>query len=394
MLKNKANKKRMETWLALVAIGLIIIAWIIGGQMENLNLLSSIKTQIPEIDKLEEINKASYKIYNKEDELFGYATLESSMGYGGPLLMCIAVNLQGDIINLAVINSKETPSYLEKVLDARFLENIIGKSYDDEYSIEDGVDAISSATYTSRAIVEASKKGNRFVASNELGFEVPKEISPSIRFGAKEIVLILLFIVGFFAHKNTFKHKKIVRWGTMLIGLFVIGFYYNQPFTLSMFNQLLLGYFPPLHSCLYWYLLLGGVFLVFTIENKNPYCSWFCPFGAAQECMGAIGGAKHRPIGKFKNVFKWTLRILVLLAIITALLLRNPGITSYEVFGTLFKLTGSNFQFAILGIVLVSSLFIKRPWCNYLCPIGPVTDHFAYLRKLTIDKWKRKKVNV
>ncbi|WP_111709622.1 FMN-binding protein [Lutibacter citreus] len=393
MLKNNINKNRIETRLAIISIVIIIAAWFIGRQFEDADIVSTIKVKMPEISKLEEIEKASYKIYNSKNEETGYLSIESSMGYGGPLKMAVAVDEKGKIFDLAVVSSKETPSYLKKVLSADFLDNIIGKSYNEEYSIGNKVDAISSATYSSRAILEASKKGNRFIAANVLGFNLPKEIAPSLQFGAVEIILILLFAVGYFAHKKTFKYTKIARWGTMLVGLFVIGFYYNQPFTLSMFNQLLLGYFPPIHSHLYWYLLLGGVFLVFTVENKNPYCSWFCPFGGAQECLGLVGGAKHIPIGKYKNLLKWTLRILVLLAIVVALLLRNPGVTSYEIFGTLFKLTGSNLQFGILGIVLVSSIFIKRPWCNYLCPLGPVTEHFTYVRKLIINKWKSKKEN-
>ena len=382
------HNKKSESRLAIISMMIIIVAWFIGGKFELADEVSVLKSKMPEISKLEEIGKASYKIYNSENEQLGYLTFESSMGYGGPLLMAVAVDQKGEIFDLAVINSKETPSYLEKVLNTDFLDDIIGKSYHEEYSLGKGIDGISSATYSSRAIVEASKKGNRFIAAKALGFDIPKEKSPSIQFGVVEMILILLFAVGYFAHKKTFKYTKIARWGTMLVGLFVIGFYYSQPFTLSMVNQLLLGYFPPIHSHLYWYLLLGGIFLVFTIDNKNPYCSWFCPFGAAQECMGLVGGAKHRSVGKFKNVLKWALRFLTLLAIVVALLLRNPGITSYEVFGTLFKLTGSNFQFAVLGIVLVSSMFIKRPWCNYLCPIRPITAHFTLVRKLTINKWK------
>ena len=141
-----------------------------------------------------------------------------------------------------------------------------------------------------------------------------------------------------------------------------------------MVNQALLGYFPPMHTYLYWYILLGGIFLVLTIDNKNPYCSWFCPFGAAQECMGQIGGAKITLLGRVKNFFKWFLRGLALQSIIIALLFRNPGLSGYEIFGTLFKLTGSELQFALLGIVLVVSMFIKRPWCNFLCPIAPVME--------------------
>ncbi|BAX79964.1 4Fe-4S binding protein [Labilibaculum antarcticum] len=393
MASSKINSKKIESWLAIIAMLVVIIAWFVGRQLEGADILSSVKAKMPEIVKLEKIDEATYKIYNSEEEQLGYLTMESSMGYGGPLLMAVAVDQKGKVFDLAVVNSKETPSYLKKVLDAKFLDRIIGKSYQEDYSLGKEVDGISSATYSSRAILEASKKGNRFIAANVLGFDVPKEESPTIQFGTAEMVLLLLFAVGYFAHKKTFKHTKIARWGTMLVGLFVIGFYYNQPFTLSMINQLLLGYFPPLHSHLYWYLLLGGIFLVLTVDNKNPYCQWFCPFGAAQECMGLVGGAKPRSAGKFKMVFKWTLRIITLFAIVVALLVRNPGVTSYEIFGTLFKLTGSNFQFAILGIILVSSMFVKRPWCTYLCPIGAVADHFTHVRRLIMNKWKAKRAN-
>lgn len=388
------NQRKIESWLAIFAMAAIIIAWFIGRQLEDADIVSSIKAKMPEAAKLEEIDKATYKIYDTKEKVLGYVTVESSMGYGGPLQMAVAVDQEGKIFDLIVVNSKETPSYLKKVLNADFLDDFIGKSFRDEYFLGEEIDGISSATYSSRAILEASKKGNRFIAANVLGFDVPKAATPSIQFGVPEIVLILLFLAGYFAHKKTFKYTKIVRWASMLTGLFIIGFYYNQPFTLSMINQLLLGYFPPIHSHLYWYIFLVGIFLALLLDNKNPYCSWFCPFGAAQECMGQVGGAKARSIGKFKKVFKWTLRFLILFAIIVALLLRNPGVTSYEVFGTLFKLTGSNVQFAILGIVLVASIFIKRPWCTYLCPMRPVTDHFTHIRRLIINKWKRQRVKV
>ena len=388
------KKRRRESRLAVIAIIAIISAWFIGIQREDDVIRAKIETVMDQVSSFEEIDNSSYKIYNEEDEHIGFITLESSIGYGGPILMCVAVNLEGEIIELGIIDHKETPSYLEKVLDAKYLDRIIGRTYNDEYSIGNGIDAVSSATYSSRAIVEASKRGNRYIAAHLLGLEVPEVEKQKIQFGAPEIILILLFAIGYFAHKKTFKYKKQARWFTMIAGLIFIGFAYNKPFSLSMFNQLLLGYFPPIHSHLYWYLLLGGIFFVFTVDNKNPYCQWFCPFGAAQEVLGQIGGAKKRFPGRFKNFFKWTLRAITFFAIIVALLFRNPGVTSYEVFGTLFKLTGTNLQFAILGIVLVASIFIKRPWCNYLCPIRPVTDHIACVRRSIKNIWKRRKQRI
>jgi NosR/NirI family nitrous oxide reductase transcriptional regulator len=75
--------------------------------------------------------------------------------------------------------------------------------------------------------------------------------------------------------------------------------------------------------------------------------------------------------------------------VVLALLLRNPGTTSYEIYGALFQLRGSAFQFAILGIVMILSLFVRRPWCNFLCPIRPATDFVRMMRAWSVDLWGR-----
>ena len=61
-----------------------------------------------------------------------------------------------------------------------------------------------------------------------------------------------------------------------------------MPLTISRVSSFLLGFWPQWQTNLYWYLLIGGVLFIATADNKNAYCAWFCPFGAAQECMAAI----------------------------------------------------------------------------------------------------------
>lgn len=77
----------------------------------------------------------------------------------------------------------------------------------------------------------------------------------------------------------------------MLVGLLVLGFLDTRPLTLSDVNKILLGYWPTWQTNLSWYILIGGIFFVFTVDKKNPYCEWFCPFGAAQDCLGVLNGA-------------------------------------------------------------------------------------------------------
>jgi polyferredoxin len=105
--------------------------------------------------------------------------------------------------------------------------------------------------------------------------------------------------------------------------------------------------------------------------------------------LGVIGGAKPRSEGRYKDLLIWVQRGLAWLAIVLALYFRNPGITSFEVFGTLFDLTGSSLQFGLLGIIVIASLFIKRPWCKYLCPLKPVMDLYRTFRKWVMESWKR-----
>jgi polyferredoxin len=39
-------------------------------------------------------------------------------------------------------------------------------------------------------------------------------------------------------------------------------------------------------------------------------------------------------------------------------------------------------------------MFIRRPWCNYLCPLAPVTELYRTFRVWVKESWKsrRKKV--
>jgi polyferredoxin len=173
----------------------------------------------------------------------------------------------------------------------------------------------------------------------------------------------------------------------MLVGMSVLGFVYNRPLTLVFINKILLGFWPEWQLNLYWYILLAGIVLIIAAGKQSPYCEWFCPFGSAQECLGFIGGAKKRIPERYHVLLRWFQRALALSAIVLALLFRNPSVSSYEVFGAFFHLIGSSFNFALLGVVLIVALFLKRPWCSYLCPLRPVTDFIQLIRNWIQELW-------
>ena len=174
----------------------------------------------------------------------------------------------------------------------------------------------------------------------------------------------------------------------MLVGMIILGFMYNRPLTLVYITKLTLGYWPQWRTNLYWYFLVGGVLLIFIFNNRNAYCGWFCPFGAAQECMGVIGGG-GLPRSRYHNAMRVLQRMLALMAILIGIYFRSPGLSNYELYGTLFGLVGTTIQFAVLGVVLIVAMFIKRPWCNYLCPIRPALEIINIFRGWVKGLWKK-----
>lgn len=380
--------------LAIVALVGILIAWVIGTSFSQKDILPHLYNALPQANQFERLGNGIYAGYenNSPQELIGFVTITEANGYGGPMKVAVATDLEGNILGLAIIEQKETPSFLERVVARDFVQSLAGKNYLDAFQFGRDIDVVSGATYTSRAIAESALRGSRTIAEQQLGLPVPKENPPKIQFGFPEISLIGLYVVGYIGHQKKFKYTKQARWVSMLMGMIILGFIYTRPLTLSDISRFLLGFWPEWQTHLYWYLLIGGILFVFTVDNKNPYCEWFCPFGAAQECMGIIGGARTRPPGRFKHILKWIHRGLAWLAIILAMLFRNPGLTSYEIFGTFFDLNGSPLQFALLGIILIASLFIRRPWCSYLCPLRPVTDLYRAFRKWIIEIWKRSRI--
>jgi NosR/NirI family transcriptional regulator, nitrous oxide reductase regulator len=382
--------RRIERILALGALALIGLAWILGSLRAEADLMPMIRQAAPEAGHFERDADGIYTAWidSERQELLGYVAIGSANGYGGPLDLAVAVDLDGQITGLSVVSHGETQSWFDRVAARGVQESLIGKSYTDDFQLGVDVDNVTGATATSRALAEAALAGSR-LAAEQLGFEVAEREAPSIQFGVPEIAVLALFAVGYIGHRRGFKYKNQFRWGSMLAGLIILGFLYNIPITVAYFSRAILGYWPDWQINLYWYFLLGGILFVVTADNKNPYCSWFCPFGAAQECMGVIGGAKTYAMRRYRIWLKWVQRGLALSAILLGVFFRSPGLSSFEIFGTLFSLVGNNIEIAVLALVLIASLFIRRPWCNYLCPVDPVVEFIRIIRQWIGELWQK-----
>lgn len=400
--KQKHHKKVAFSWrsrdyLVLAVIFLFIVSWYIGNQNFKAHIDPFFEKAWPEAESYNLITDNNAEILDENGILLGYMSKGMSDGYGGPLKVGVAIDTLGNVQSLAVLEYRETPSFFQKVLKKGLLKELVQRNVYDTIPFTELIDGVTGATITYRAISESVEEAVNAVAQQSFNIKLP-ERKKDIVFGLPEIILLALFAVAVLRRK-ILKGKigKWLRWLTLIGGLVFIGFVYNRSFVMADINMVLLGYWPDWHVHLYWYILIIGLLLFKTKENWNTYCYDFCPFGACQEVLAQIGGAKNRPV-QWPKLLLWLQRSLAIAAVSMALIFRNPGFSSFEIFGAMFDLSGSSYQFALLAIILLLSLFIYRPWCNYLCPLHKNTleglfDRIRKYAKISIQlipiRWKR-----
>lgn len=389
---NKVNEKpkwKYNEILAILVVIWFVVAWFIGKQKASGSLEPFISMAFPEAVDTNNSSNNVIEARSGDGIILGYISVGEASGYGGPLGVVLAMDTAGNTSSLAVVNHRETPTFFDKTLKSGILKKLVKTKTDDRIKMDEDIDGLAGATYTARALIQSTQQAVHQIGRNKLNLEIPQD-KRDIQFGLPEILLFVLFLIAFLQRKY-FKGKtrNIIRWTTLITGMIFLGFIYNRPFVLAHVNMAILGYFPDWHTHIYWYILIAGLLLFKTEKKWNTYCYDFCPFGACQEVVGAIGGAKPAKI-KWRETLRWLQRILVIAAVSMALIYRNPGFSSFEIFGTLFSLEGSNFQFVVLAIILLSSLFIRRPFCNYLCPLHKNTLEglFDRTRKIFKKLWQ------
>ncbi len=93
---------------------------------------------------------------------YGYVvTVTSKEGYGGDIQFSVGFNMNGTVTGISVLSISETAGLGMKAKDATFLNQYVGKSggnfvvnKDNTAGLDNEIDAISSATITSRAFTK------------------------------------------------------------------------------------------------------------------------------------------------------------------------------------------------------------------------------------------------
>ena len=130
-----------------------------------------------------------------------------------------------------------------------------------------------------------------------------------------------------------------------------------------------------------WYVLL--VFLlpiVFALLFGRVFCSGVCPLGALQELVNVRNFRLSRAVSATLTMIPW---VYLAFTILYAATRSQFLICRLDPFIGIFRL-GGDLGVMTFGIVLlVMSIFVGRPFCQFLCPYGALLSVFSAL------SWKK-----
>ena len=122
--------------------------------------LTELQTAFPKAAYVELTETSTYAVKDKKGNIIGTVLLSSPYsdnikGFNGPTPLQIALDEKGKILEVRVLNNNETPSFLNKVINAGFLNSWNGLTVKE--ALDKNVDAVSGATYSSNGIQQSLK---------------------------------------------------------------------------------------------------------------------------------------------------------------------------------------------------------------------------------------------
>ena len=122
--------------------------------------LTELQTAFPKAMYVELTETATYAVKNDKGKVIGTVLLSSPYsdnikGFNGPTPLQIALDEKGRILEVRVLSNNETPSFLNKVVNAGFLNSWNGLTVKE--ALDKNVDAVSGATYSSNGIQQSLK---------------------------------------------------------------------------------------------------------------------------------------------------------------------------------------------------------------------------------------------
>ena len=358
-----------------IALLILPVVSLIAGNIflpeKEINEKAYLHEIAPEVEFSEK--KEAPPHYKSEENIVAfnsYDIVPSIRGYAGPIKLLLALNKNGDITGIRILEHRETENYVHYMLNPRYLKQFLGKNVNNPFEAGMDIDGISRATESVQALSETIRDSSREIASRVYGLEVKGQEGRQ-RFNIRWVLYSFLFLSALTFYYVTRRSKGLLKTRdiTLVLGLLLIGLYLAAPFSiLHIFNLLLLRF----SSSVLWYIIVISTIISILLAGRF-YCGWLCPFGALAEFIGRLPfrkwGLSVESDDRWRNL-KYLLLSVIVIIVCTS---RHIEYGNYETYITLFSLHGNALTWSLVVLMLIINVRVERFWCRYLCPVAAFT---------------------
>ena len=370
------KRQRKGFWarlLSLVVVVLILAAAAIlrDGRILGHDLRKAHEATAQKNDTLEVTPDGAFVVNTKP-------LAKDVQGYGGPVPLKIHIK-DGRVAAVEAEPNAESPDFFNRAKE--LLNHWQGRSVDEALAEE--VDAVSGATFSSKAIIANMQRGLAYAKQHgqwgEDGSAGALETSaPPIEGGsvgaletsAPPIVALIVVLLG--AVVPLFYNNRRLHLVQLAVNVVVLGLWTGTFVSYTLFLRIFAGGVSvSAIGALAAPLLMLIVALIYPLAGRSGhYCANICPFGSAQELAGKLSRRKLRITPRLLKLLS-VLRNL-LWGVLMALLLTGTCTAwiDYELFTAFLYSSASVWVIVLAALFLVLSVWVPRPYCRFVCPTG------------------------
>jgi polyferredoxin len=145
--------------------------------------------------------------------------------------------------------------------------------------------------------------------------------------------------------------------------------------------------------------------LVTALLARSAFCGWICPLGFIQDLISAfsaflrkrfprlrramnnlkVRGARLASMDRYLRLIKYG---VLAWTVIGAAVYGFMVFRDYDPWSALINIAEFSFTpgIVVLGITLIASFFVERPWCRYACPLGAASGLLGKLSPVYLKR--------
>ena len=380
--------------LSLVVVVLILAAAAIlrDGRILGHDLREAHETKALKNDTLEVTPDGAFVVNTKP-------LAKDVQGYGGPVPLKIHIK-DGRVAAVEAEPNAESPDFFNRAKE--LLNHWQGKTIDE--AMKEDVDAVSGATFSSKAIIANMQRGLAYakqhgqwsedgsvgaletsappIVGGEDGSVGALETSAppivgsvdgsvgALETSAPPIVALIAVLLG--AVVPLFYNNRRLHLVQLAVNVVVLGLWTGTFVSYTLFLRVFSGGVSlSAIGVLAAPLLMLIVALIYPLAGRSGhYCANICPFGSAQELAGKLSRRKLRITPRVLKLLS-VLRNL-LWGVFMALLLTGTCTAwiDYELFTAFLYSSASVWVTVLAALFIVLSVWVPRPYCRFVCPTG------------------------